>query len=209
MIYESYIYKNDLLKIAQRMEKRLEQKRWSDHSLFLFEKDIFLAFFIIRKLIEAKTKLTQEVTNTKVELEKFFPTGKEPTIKNDHKFHELYDLNKSNKCKRDIYDICGDIIHSYIFAPCFDDKGRICEFYFNSFKHRTKGLFAFKLLQLIEIFKKFGNDHPSSLSYIRNSDTGDYDVITGHALPNFNNNDLEAIEERFSLLEETNNKKEV
>jgi hypothetical protein len=178
MIYESYIYKNDLLKIAKRMEKRLSQKRWPEHSLFLFEKDIFLAFFIIRKLIEAKTKLTQDIADTTVELEKFFPTGKNPTIKNDHKFDELYDLNKSNKCKRVIYDICGDIIHSYIFAPCFDDKNKICGFLFNSFKYRQKGLYAFDLQRLIEILKVFGNDYPNYQHFKFNSKTDDYDVVS-------------------------------
>lgn len=168
------------------MKKRLRQKRWPEHSLFLFEKDIFLAFFLIRKLIEAKTKVSQDIADMKIELEKFFPTEKAPTIRNDHRFDELYDLNKSNKCKRAIYDMCGDIIHSYILAPCFDDKGNISEFYFNSFKHREKGLYAFKLSYLIEILEAFGNDYPSYQSFIFNPETEDYDIVSKSEPPETN-----------------------
>jgi hypothetical protein len=55
MIYESYVYKEDLGRIYARMYKRKTQKRWSDHSTFLLEKDFFVGFFLIRKLMFSPT----------------------------------------------------------------------------------------------------------------------------------------------------------
>lgn len=54
MINESYHWKIELLKISSSLKKRLSQKRWTIKSSFLFEKEIFVSLYIVRKLIEAE-----------------------------------------------------------------------------------------------------------------------------------------------------------
>jgi hypothetical protein len=181
MIYESYIYKDELLKIADRMDKRLMQKRWTEHSLFLLEKDTFSSFFIIRKLIEAQTKLTIETSEMMIDLKKYLPTGMKPTIKNNHKIDRLYALETSHKCKRKISDICGDIIHSYILEFIFKDVGSVSNLdliYFNSFNHRDRGLYSLAVTEFIKILRTIGNDYPASMGFIYNERKEDYDIFT-------------------------------
>jgi len=52
MIYESFPWKEELLKISKSLKSRQIQKRWTSRTSFLFEKEIFTSFYIIRKLIE-------------------------------------------------------------------------------------------------------------------------------------------------------------
>jgi len=52
MIYESFPWKEYLLKISKSLKSRQIQKRWTSRTSFLFEKEIFTSFYIIRKLIE-------------------------------------------------------------------------------------------------------------------------------------------------------------
>lgn len=97
MISESSYYKDELLRMAQRMEKRLLQKQWHEPALVCFEKDIFWAFYIIRKLFEKKTVLTNNVRKLEIPLRTYpYKKSKKINIINLNRIDELYDLDKSS-----------------------------------------------------------------------------------------------------------------
>jgi len=50
---ESHCWKEYLSRIAKRLDRWKTQRRWSERSICIFERDILIAFFCIRKLIEA------------------------------------------------------------------------------------------------------------------------------------------------------------
>lgn len=179
MIYESYVYKDELNRIANRLDKRLVQKRWLDHSLFLLEKDIFIAFYIIRKLIEAKTKISSRTTNMKVNLVQYMPTGKSLNILNDTNIDYLYVMDKPRNVTKDLIFLCNQFIHSYIFCPYIDTHPQRLAILFNSFYERTKGLYHLSVADLILIIRKISNDNPGSMMMIYNPGEQDYDVWAG------------------------------
>lgn len=176
MIYESYIYKDELKKMVNRMKKRLTQKRWTDHSLFLFEKDIFIAFYIIRKMIEAKTKISTKTTSMKVNLVQYMPTGKSPSVINDSSIDDLYAMNKPHKVTKDLTFLCNQIIHSYIFCPCIDIQPQNLYVLFNSFYERTKGLYHLSVADLILVLQRVSSDNPAFVKMKYNPEERDYEV---------------------------------
>lgn len=48
MIHESSYWKDDLLKLASRLERRLIQTRWDEKNFYTVEKEIFIGFYSIR-----------------------------------------------------------------------------------------------------------------------------------------------------------------
>lgn len=58
MIHDSHYWKDDLLKLSRKLESRLLQTRWGDRNLYIIEKEIFIGFYSVRKLIESKKSLT-------------------------------------------------------------------------------------------------------------------------------------------------------
>ncbi len=95
MINESYPWKIELLKIASSFKKCLSQKRWTKESSFLFEKEIFVSLYIVRKLIEAE-KISDGNKNLKISCYITPSNGK-----NVHRFNiasvdRLYDFTKTN-----------------------------------------------------------------------------------------------------------------
>lgn len=176
MIYESYFYKDELKKISLRMKKRLGQKRWADRSMFLLEKDTFVAFYFVRKLIEAKTKLSTSTSKMSIELRQFDATGKHPTISNNHKLNELYDLERPTKISKPLTWFCNQIVHSYAFALGLDDDLGQPFIFVNSFNERQKALYQVFLGHVITVLETIANDYPSSIQMTLNPDTNDYDV---------------------------------
>jgi glycerol kinase len=54
MIGDSVPWKDELLKIADRLENRKTQRRWTERTGFLAERDIMVSAYAIRKLLEAR-----------------------------------------------------------------------------------------------------------------------------------------------------------
>ncbi len=163
MIYESYVYKDELHKIANRMEKRLTQKRWTEHSGFLYEKDVFIASFIIRKLIETGVKISTDTAQMDIILVTYMPTGTKPTILNRDEWRKIYNVEHGHRVTKKLQDICNALIHSYVWAPYFEKEGELSGFVFTSDFEKTKGLFHYALKDFISMLKKVGDDYPCSL----------------------------------------------
>ena len=74
MIWESQFWKEDLARLALQLKKRTGQRRWSERSLAKLEKEVFIGFYAIRKLLESK-KLSERLTKTQIPIETFPYTG--------------------------------------------------------------------------------------------------------------------------------------
>ena len=66
MIYESYYWRKELVKLATKLEKRISfSGSWTDSQYGTFEKEIMIGFYMIRKLRDS-FKLTNNIISTKI-----------------------------------------------------------------------------------------------------------------------------------------------
>lgn len=175
MIWDSTYWKDDLAKTAETLKRRSTQTRWVERSFVNLEKDVFIAFYSIRKLIEAK-KLTDETVNITFKLQTYLPTGKNVTLINWHKIDELYNMEKKSSEQRKLGFICDQIIHSYIFIPTFDSDNTLHSILFSSDHQRSNKLFQMRVNELVDCISQVANDDITDSIHAFNKDTGDYDV---------------------------------
>ena len=176
MIWESGDWKDDLLKTALKLSRRIHQKRWSERSFFLFEKEIFFAFYSIRKLIEAK-KLSDYVVEAKIPLQSFKTRGLAVTRYNRDRLDELYNIQDTLSESIKLKDICNQFIHSYIFVPSFGELNELESIFFCSDYTRKDKIFKLAIVDLIAALKIVGSDYPSSARYDFDKKLGDYKVV--------------------------------
>ena len=176
MIWESGDWKDDLLKTALKLSRRIHQKRWSERSFFLFEKEIFFAFYSIRKLIEAK-KLSDYVVEAKIPLQSFKTKGLPVTRFNLDRLDELYNLQDRLSESIKLKDICNQFIHSYIFVPSFGELNELESIFFCSDNTRTHKVFKLAIVDLIAALKMVGSDYPSARYAKFDEKLGDYKVV--------------------------------
>lgn len=176
MIWESGDWKDDLLKTALKLSRRLHQKRWSERSFFLFEKEIFFAFYSIRKLIEAK-KLSDYVVEAKIPLQSFKTRGLPVTRFNLDRLDELYNLQDTLSEPIKLKDICNQFIHSYIFVPSFGELNELDSIFFCSDRTRKDKVFKLAIVDLIAALKMVGSDYPSARYSEFDEKLGDYKVV--------------------------------
>ncbi|HEY3307230.1 MAG TPA: hypothetical protein VGJ93_02130 [Desulfuromonadaceae bacterium] len=181
MIFESAPWKEELLKIADRLERRYNQKRWSERSLFLLEREVFVGFFSVRKLMESN-KISDKIKEKEVELA-VYPAGEKPvTLLNQHKFPELYDLYAGKTDRLTYHDICNQFIHSSIFAPFTPFGKSLVGAYIASDRAKKKQLYYITLVKIVEIFKNVGSDEASELVMTFDDKKQEYVVRVG-AIP--------------------------
>ena len=180
MIWESQYWKDGLLRHAKDLRRRKKQRRWPEASLARVEQDVMVAFYSIRKLIEAE-KVATETKARPVVLQRHKWRGKQVTRMNWHKLNELYELEESTSETRDLRWVANQLIHSYVFVVCFDDYGGFDGVFFTSDKNRNKSLHRIGVDQMIDLYEHVGTDYPNEMHMIMNPKTGDFDV---HAVTN-------------------------
>lgn len=171
MVWESENWKQPLLKLAKRLKTLKASKDLSDDQLAQVERDVFIGFYSVRRLIETPTKVTDRTRKLSLSLMKY-ANVKPVTWRNNHKLDELYDLRRSNEESRDVIFVCGRIIHSFVFAPCQSDDGGLSGVFFTSDLDKNKFLFFITIDQVISLFSEVGNDSPSHIESSRDPATG-------------------------------------
>jgi hypothetical protein len=175
MIYESRYWKDDLLKQAQILRRRINQKRWPESSFAHVEQSVMLGFYSIRKLIEAK-KLSDDIANQSLRIIAHSSKGKTVTRLSRTEPWQFYDLEHSQIVTRGLTFLCNQIVHSYIFMVSFDESKCFDGILVASDHERHKMLYFIQAQQIIELFEQAGNDYPDEIRFKFDSRAQDYTV---------------------------------
>lgn len=163
-----------MLKLAPKLKARQKQKRYTDRSLAVFEKEIFFAFYAIRKLIESE-KLSDSVANLSVPAFSYPRKGKpEPFRSWRYKLDALYDFQKRKPVPLNLGFVCNQIIHSYIYIEGFDDDGKLDGIFFSSDRERKRKLYYLELSAIVNLLKRVGSNYPRKWSGYFDEKKGDY-----------------------------------
>lgn len=170
MIWESHLWKDDLLKQAIELRRRKTQTRWPESSFAKLEQLLMLGFYSVRKLHESNKLSTLTMKQT-ISLVEYPATGKTITMLNWHNLDELYDLDSTTTVDRDVLFVCHQFVHSFVFSPVFDDNDRLDGVMFASDRQRHTSLLQISIDQVVQLFEEVGNDYPSSATYKLNGKT--------------------------------------
>jgi len=146
MIYKSYYWKKELIKLSRKLTKRLTQTNWwTEVQHGTFEKEIMIGFYIIRKLIEAN-KLSNEIVSTKIKGFKFPNIGKTIHVMNNHRFYEFFNFDNPKPNNFNLIFLANQIVHSYLFSPSFDPEDfSLNGIHFSSDKDRNTWLYEISI----------------------------------------------------------------
>ena len=173
MIWESCYWKEPLLKAAKWLRSIRLGENTQERTYVRIEKEIFWGFYSIRKLLDARTKLSDHTYELRFSL-KTFKNVKKVDELNWHKLDELYDLEDSNIEQRDIRYLCNQFIHSFVFIP--SGETRLEGIYIASDRIRNQKLYFVSLDQILRAFRAVGRDYPSAHFYERDLETGSFKI---------------------------------
>lgn len=177
MIYESCYWKDDLLKKAKSLRRRLTQRRWPEATFAQLEQTVMLGFYSIRKLIEA-TKIADSIATQEIAIVAYPATRKSVTRMTWHRYWELYDLEAPEAMSRDLMFLCHQFVHSYVFMPSFSEAREFEAVLVSSDRERHRYLYELPVHTMITLFEQIGRDYPNEVRMVFNSARRDYDVVS-------------------------------
>lgn len=173
---ESRYWKKDLLLYAKRFKPVAKPPRWSNKSQVNFEKEIIVAFFMIRKLIETY-KVSSKTTKYRSEI---FCSPNILKVNNLNFMHidEIYDLDIEKTTHKSINFLCNQFIHGgAIFAIRGNDRNWESIYTCSDFE-RQKYIYRIPILEIIKILEIVGHDYPNSVRLIYSDINDDYIITT-------------------------------
>jgi len=156
MIFDTVYWKKELERLCRVLRQHCGQRRWRDASYGSLEKAIMLGFYAIRKMSGAFQPKLQIPDPISVTL--FPPRQKITTSLYWPDVKENYDLDKPQRITlpvcgtRSSKALCHQIIHSYVFTPCFSDDGVLQGIFFVSDNYKKDGVYYLKIEQVIKLF---------------------------------------------------------
>jgi len=176
VIEQDTYWRRDLLKFGERLEKRYRQRKWSARTLYNIEKQVFLSFYIIRKLIESG-KADPGVSGFNCAIMKYpIREGAQPST-DPKTFGLTYELFRGSKTALNLKELCNQFIHSFIFSPFTPFKREMFGIYFVSDSHSKTGLYYIRLIKVIEIILSAGRNRLINLNLHKKAD-GTFRVIS-------------------------------
>jgi hypothetical protein len=157
VIEDSIPWRDQLIRVADGLEKRKTQRRWTDRTNFLIERDIMTSAYAIRKLHEAR-KISDQLARRKLNVKRFKLVGKVL----DHwsrEFWESFDLESPTETQVSLTFLCNQIIHSFAWIISATEEGELFDGVFvSSDRERRRFLYFIHVDLLIGLFREVGEE---------------------------------------------------
>jgi hypothetical protein len=167
MLTSALQWKQELLRSAARLEKKTTQKRWTDQTAFIVERDVMVGAYAIRKLLETPGRVSDHARTLHVPvLSHSLDTTTRVTWWTALHWWELYDMETYSTQRIPLRHFCNSLIHSFVFAfhPTPDNDG-LAGMFVNSEYESKKALFFIATETFVELFRAIGNDDVHALGY--------------------------------------------
>ena len=175
MIFESVHWKEPLLASSERLRRSMALLEWGEDGYAQFERDVFIGFYTIRKLLEAVGKLSRSTIESRHRLLWFPKKPEAPPVDwyNRTEIWDLYELECKHGENRDLLYFSNRIIHSFVFIPSAAGFGDPEGFFFTSDIEKEKRLCFLQTTDVITMFDMVGSDYPEKLGAWRDAKTGE------------------------------------
>ena len=157
MITVESVWKRELIRLADKLQNRYKQKRWTILSRAALEKQVFIGAFALRKLLDSK-KISKKLSEKKIGT-MFYPLRNPNEIKEPIKhFTHAFDLLHGTRHELTMRELMDQFIHSHHFSPFVPFGQSMVGIYVASDWKRKKGLYYVMLKRLAEVLREVGSE---------------------------------------------------
>ncbi len=173
MITESYYWKRPLLTGAAIIRQYMDKEDISDAQFARIEREVFIGFYAVRKLMEATGKVGPGTRYMNVALQWYSKRVSQPIVDwyNRGEFWELYDLENPMTEQRDVLYVAHRLVHSFIFVLSGNDGGHGA--FFTSDRDKEIRLNFLSTDEIVRVFQAVRSDYPSGFNSWRDESTGE------------------------------------
>lgn len=176
MIHESYPWKKELIKYKEiflKYNKAELLKDYNEEAYSSLEMSIFFSAFIIRKLIDCVSKVSDDVDNYCLHVHIVEPIRHIDRL-NRNPSNKNFDWKRKRNVTKKGRDLCNALIHSYVFGFEMDEKETIDGFFVCSDYDRNKPMYLIPIDVWFAYVDFVASDRVISMHSVYDEEKGDY-----------------------------------
>ena len=112
MIEDAVQWKDELVKVADRLEAKTKQTRWTDRTGLLIERDFIVGSYAMRKLVDSHD-VSAEMCRRHIPVRRYELTGQRPDPAD---ISESYDFENGRRSTLSVKNLCDEIVNSFAFT---------------------------------------------------------------------------------------------
>jgi hypothetical protein len=115
VIDEAFQWKRELVKVADRLEAKTKQVRWTNRTGYLIERDFVMSAYAMRRLIESNS-LSETLRQRHIPARRFELTGPPPEPALAADIENSYDFDNGRRTTLSVVELCDEIMRSFVFV---------------------------------------------------------------------------------------------
>jgi hypothetical protein len=112
VIEDALAWKDELIVVADRLEAKTKQTRWSDRTGLLIERDFVVSAYAMQKLVDSHD-ISAELRNRHIPVRRYELTGPPPDPAD---ITDSYDFENGRRSTLSVKNLCEEILHSFAFT---------------------------------------------------------------------------------------------
>ncbi|MDD3144755.1 MAG: hypothetical protein PHV23_01445 [Candidatus Gracilibacteria bacterium] len=172
MFYESYYPKKELEVISRELKKFSLRFLLYNNWIYKLEKNCFIGFYFVRKLLESKNKITDNIRHYKISVKSYKFIGKKTRWQ---PFGDEYDYDNPIEELLSIRDLTHQFVHSQLFFGWKEGSG-LKYILVASDKKIYEKIYQIDIDDVIKIFKIFSENNVVKITTTYNEKSGNFDV---------------------------------
>ncbi len=180
MVWESHYWKQRLKQLSFEIETLANERDPSDLDVSNLEIAIFTSFFLIRKLLEAQTKLSAKAhsMNIKVKMTKKIPGAPAVDLMNRYDTFDLYMHSDIEEASVSIAKTCNIFIHSiFMWVDLDEGEDFIAGVRLTSSYEKDDRMYLVSIDEIQKCLKRIIADRNNVLEMMRDKLTGEMKVV--------------------------------
>ncbi|PWD52051.1 hypothetical protein C8046_16765 [Serinibacter arcticus] len=136
------------------------------------ERDVMVASFAMRKLLDAPGKISDEAQAERVQVVSHPPAGQQPDFWSRHEFWEMFDLDQGDHERISVRELCNRVIHSVVFSfnGSEEPPHRLDGIFVASDWSSRKSLTYIEVAELVRVLRIYAIDDIVYVAMQRDSD---------------------------------------
>jgi hypothetical protein len=148
-------WKDELVKVADRLEAKTKQARWTDRTGVLIERDFIVGTYAMRKLVDSRD-VSVQLRQRHIPVRRYELTRKPPDPAD---IADSYDFENGRRSTLSVENLCHEIMHSFAFTFFSGETADLFDgIYVSSDRDKKRHIYLVLASDFIALCSDMGSD---------------------------------------------------
>ena len=169
MISDSVPWREALLRGADFLEQQKIRQRWTERGVYLIERELFIAFYAIRRLLEAYRISDALASSVWPATKHALSSSKRPDLLSYQDVPDYYETDEGEAVNLPLRVLCNQVIHSYVLTFQLSEDRGLKGLWIASDRQRGSAVYFVEMDAIVALLRAVGSEEIVSVTIVRDA----------------------------------------